>query len=157
MISLLNFLIHFRFQILLDLHALHLQQKILFLFQFFQLFPNIGIHKICYILTVKYLWHHIIFPLLGDHVVFLQWNAEDSSAALLFLNLSDGLLFLYFLTKIDLDWWSLDIVPLFWLRHVHSVDVVLLCLDYFWLRLWQLNVEYQFARHLSSRWNVFKF
>lgn len=79
--------------------------------------------------------------------MLLKWNVEYTSSSLLLLKLTNSLLFLNFLAKVNTYGWSFDLVSFLWLGNVHTVDVVLLCLDdsSFWLG--KLNVEY----HLASK------
>lgn len=89
--------------------------------------------------------------------MFLEGNAENTSATLLLFNLSDSFLFLCFSTQINLDWWSFDIISFFGLGHIHAIDVVLLRFDDFGFWLGELNVENEFASHFSGGLDVLKF
>ena len=155
--GLLNFLIDFWSQIILNFHAFHFKQKVFFLLELIKLFPNVRINKICNVFTVVDFRNDIVFPFFRNDVMLLKWNAENTCTALLLFNLSDSFLFLDFSGQVNLDWRPFDVVSLFRLGDVHAVDVILLCLDDFGFGLRQFDVEYQFAGHLSSDINILEF
>lgn len=140
-VCLLNFGVDFRSQILFNLHAFHLKKKILFFLKFLKFFPNIWIHKISDVFAVIYFRNYIILPLFGNHVMLLKWNAENTSTALLLLQLPDSFLFLSFFAQIYLYWQPLYIVSFLRLSDVHPINVILLSFNNFRFRLRKLNVK----------------
>ena len=89
--------------------------------------------------------------------MLLKWNAENTCTALLLFDLSDSFLFFGFSAQVNLDWGPFDVISLFGLSYVHSVDVILLRFDDFRFGLGKLDVENQLTGHLSSGFDVFEF
>jgi hypothetical protein len=155
--SLFDFFIDFWSQIILNFHTFHFEQKVFFLFELLKFFPNVRVNKICNVFAVVNFRNNIVFPFFRDDVMFLKWNAENTCTALLLFDLSDSFLFLGFSAQVNLDWGPFDVISLFGLSDVHSVDVILLSFDDFRFGLGKFDVENQLTGHLSSGFDVFEF
>lgn len=73
--------------------------------------------------------------------MLLERNVEDTGTTLFFLYLPDGLFLLYSFSQVDSNGQPLDIVSLFGLGYIHTINVVLFTLDDFAFRLRKLDVE----------------